>query len=264
MLALLIIVWIIPATAADIQNIWFSKWDIFEALPLGPNVSKGELVAILPPDHCCEYLITQYFTRLSPLFHILHGPTFQKQYNAFNLLNIQVTMPADVNDIDIHEDAILPPSSQPTQMSMMRFKIQLFQLSSKICRHLSSESRLDEAALNTYDTEIANEQQQWDAVFLLDGLPSVLDTSSYAHWCILQLYAHQLYLLLHRPFCKSRGPCFQPTSRAKCISSGAALLGIPSPILRSPSSAPLPLARLRHDQFLCDPRRNGTSLMPPG
>ncbi|CAI7665813.1 unnamed protein product [Penicillium viridicatum] len=31
MLALLIIVWIIPATAADIQNIWFSKWDIFEA-----------------------------------------------------------------------------------------------------------------------------------------------------------------------------------------------------------------------------------------
>jgi ATP-binding cassette subfamily G (WHITE) protein 2 (SNQ2) len=31
MLALLIIVWIIPATAADIQNIWFSKWSIFEA-----------------------------------------------------------------------------------------------------------------------------------------------------------------------------------------------------------------------------------------
>ncbi|KAL4766906.1 ABC-2 type transporter-domain-containing protein [Aspergillus nidulans var. acristatus] len=31
MLALLIIVWIIPATAADIQNVWFSKWAIFEA-----------------------------------------------------------------------------------------------------------------------------------------------------------------------------------------------------------------------------------------
>jgi ATP-binding cassette subfamily G (WHITE) protein 2 (SNQ2) len=31
MLALLIISWIIPATAADIQNVWFSKWAIFEA-----------------------------------------------------------------------------------------------------------------------------------------------------------------------------------------------------------------------------------------
>jgi ATP-binding cassette subfamily G (WHITE) protein 2 (SNQ2) len=31
MLALLIIIWIIPATAADIQNVWFSKWAIFEA-----------------------------------------------------------------------------------------------------------------------------------------------------------------------------------------------------------------------------------------
>jgi ATP-binding cassette subfamily G (WHITE) protein 2 (SNQ2) len=31
MLALLIIIWIIPATAADIQNVWFAKWAIFEA-----------------------------------------------------------------------------------------------------------------------------------------------------------------------------------------------------------------------------------------
>jgi ABC-type multidrug transport system permease subunit len=31
MLALLIIVWIIPATAADIQNVWFQKWAIYEA-----------------------------------------------------------------------------------------------------------------------------------------------------------------------------------------------------------------------------------------
>ncbi|KAJ5679477.1 hypothetical protein N7462_007721 [Penicillium macrosclerotiorum] len=31
MLALLIIIWIIPATAADIQNVWFGKWAVFEA-----------------------------------------------------------------------------------------------------------------------------------------------------------------------------------------------------------------------------------------
>jgi hypothetical protein len=51
--------------------------------PFGPNISQKELLAILPPTNCCDYLITEYFMRLSPLFHILHGPTFQKQYNAF-------------------------------------------------------------------------------------------------------------------------------------------------------------------------------------
>lgn len=142
------------------------------------------------------------------------------------LLNIQATMPADVNDVDIKDDAILPPSSQPTQMSVMKFKSRMFQLSSKICHRLSSKSKFDEAILHHFDGQISEEQRQWDAVFLLDGSPSILDTSSYAHWGILQLYAHQLYLLIHRPFCKPRGPHFRPTSRAKCISSGAALLDI--------------------------------------
>lgn len=50
---------------------------------LGPKVSKSDILAMLPSSHACEYLITQYFMRLSPLFHILHGPTFQKQYDAF-------------------------------------------------------------------------------------------------------------------------------------------------------------------------------------
>ncbi|RJE25250.1 hypothetical protein PHISCL_02400 [Aspergillus sclerotialis] len=49
----------------------------------GHAVSKQDILAILPPAHCCDYLVTEYFTRLSPLFHILHGPTFQKQYNEF-------------------------------------------------------------------------------------------------------------------------------------------------------------------------------------
>lgn len=51
--------------------------------PLGPRVSKSEILAMLPSFQACEYLITQYFMRLSPLFHILHGPTFQKQYDSF-------------------------------------------------------------------------------------------------------------------------------------------------------------------------------------
>lgn len=51
--------------------------------PLGPALSRSEIIAILPPSHCCDYLVTEYFTHLSPLFPILHGPTFQKQYDAF-------------------------------------------------------------------------------------------------------------------------------------------------------------------------------------
>ncbi|GKZ39553.1 hypothetical protein AbraIFM66950_000561 [Aspergillus brasiliensis] len=361
--------------------------------PFGPSMSKQDILSLLPPEHCCDCLVTEYFLRLSPLFHILHGPTFQKQYNAFrrdptradlswiallfaicsatmntlegndsilvdiwrdisgvpdipsatyrfrtaamiclsqdqflirhslntlealllliytisnhegaerawtllgltlniaialkcnvepeapqlscidtqrrrrcwagvlllhtyqatffrdidmsNLLNIEATMPADVNDNDIKDDSIAPPSTQPTQMSVMKFKIEMFQLSTKICRHLSSSSKHDEAVLSIFDSQIAEEQRQWDNTFLLDGFASLLDPSSYAHWCILQLYAHQLYLLLHRPFCKPHSSYFRSASRAKCIMSGTALLDVHRQLCELP--------RLRHYRWL--------------
>jgi ATP-binding cassette subfamily G (WHITE) protein 2 (SNQ2) len=47
MIALLIIVWIIPATAADIQDIWFSKWAIFEARERNGIYSYKALLAAL-------------------------------------------------------------------------------------------------------------------------------------------------------------------------------------------------------------------------
>lgn len=50
---------------------------------MGPTQSVDDLLDLLPPTHCCDYLITQYFVRLSPIFHILHGPTFQHQYKVF-------------------------------------------------------------------------------------------------------------------------------------------------------------------------------------
>ncbi|KAJ0418814.1 hypothetical protein BJY00DRAFT_302623 [Aspergillus carlsbadensis] len=350
----------------------------------GPSVSKENILATLPPRESCDYLISQYFLRLSPLFHVLHGPTFQRQYNTFlenpsgadlawvallftvlsmvlntleedddplaerlwlqqlqytslqgiasqyrksamlclsedNFLirhslntleallillygisqndgveqtwallvgtahNIGIALrcnlkskpppmsyieferrrrcwagicllhtyqailfrdvdvsflldkqepelfPADVNDSDIHDDFIQQPSSQPTQMSMIMFKLRLFKLSSRICHRLSTP--LDEHTLLVFDAEIAAEQSQWDEKFLIDGKPSVLDIASYAHWCILQQYAHQLYLLIHRTFCTCQisgggGSHRQTESQLKCISSGAALLEI--------------------------------------
>lgn len=50
---------------------------------LGPGMSRDEILSLLPPPNCCEYLVTEYFMRQCPLFHILHGPAFQAQYNTF-------------------------------------------------------------------------------------------------------------------------------------------------------------------------------------
>lgn len=148
-------------------------------------------------------------------------------------LDISSVIPPPVNNADFKEHTILHSSRKPSQMTMMGFKLRLFQLSNRICRQLSEH--IDVTSLNVFNDEVAAEQKQWDAVFLLDGEPSILDTSSYAHWCILQLYAHQLFLLLHRPFCRGcDNSCFLPSSRIKCLTSGAALIDIHRKFLELP------------------------------
>ncbi|KAI0424401.1 hypothetical protein F5Y09DRAFT_324524 [Xylaria sp. FL1042] len=142
------------------------------------------------------------------------------------LTNIKAAMPADVNDTDIREDSILQPSRRPTQMSVMIFKIRLFQLSSRICRHLKGPNKFDEKARDQFEDEITEERRQWDAIFpTVDEVPSLLDFSSFAHWS-LQFHGHHLYLLIHQPFCRPRSnpTCFRQQSRSKCVNSGAALL----------------------------------------
>ncbi|EWZ28637.1 hypothetical protein FOZG_17642 [Fusarium oxysporum Fo47] len=89
-------------------------------------------------------------------------------------------MPANVNDTDILNDRILQPSTQPTQMSGMIFKISLLRLSARICKEHSDVTPLTEGRLVALDAEIASEQQRWASVFLVDGAPSLLDSSSYA------------------------------------------------------------------------------------
>jgi hypothetical protein len=170
------------------------------------------------------------------MLHTYQAITFQ-DIDIGYLLNIPATMPADVNDMDVQENIVISSSTRPTQMSVTMFKLRLFRLSSRLCRHLSS--RIDRNLLTGLDAEIAEEQRRWDTTFLIDGSPSLLDTSSYAHWCILQMYAHQLYLLLHRPSCLRRSNVhFLPASRKKCLTSGAALIDLHRQFLE--------LHRLRH------------------
>ena len=134
-------------------------------------------------------------------------------------------MSAEVIDVDIHGALSQNGSLAPT-MSLMKFKIRFFQLSTRICGHISDPSTFDEVSLHHFNKEIAEEQRLWDSTFLVDGSPSVLGSASYAHWCILQTYAHQLYLVIHRPFHHSQSPRFLPASREKCIESSTALLDI--------------------------------------
>ncbi|KAI5924362.1 hypothetical protein F4810DRAFT_665115, partial [Camillea tinctor] len=51
--------------------------------PVGAPSNKKEMVALLPEKTVMDRLINRYFTSHSPSRHILHIPTFTKQYNAF-------------------------------------------------------------------------------------------------------------------------------------------------------------------------------------
>ncbi|KAE8151212.1 fungal-specific transcription factor domain-containing protein [Aspergillus avenaceus] len=167
--------------------------------------------------------------------HTYQGILFRDVDMSY-LLKINAPLPADVNDSDITENGIFQPSSrsEPTQMSVMMAKLRLFRLSTQICRHISGPSRLDQRSLHEFDAAIAEEQKQWDSIYMVDGSLNILDSNSYAYWCILQTYAHPLYLLLHRPFHHSKSACFLPRSRERCISSGMELISIHRQLYEAP------------------------------
>lgn len=350
-------------------------------ISFGPCVQTTELLRMLPPDTVCEYLVCWYFAHLCPLFRVLHGPTFQKQYSAFlkdpqnvdlswlallfaicsltvkaippndtglmelwqreplphdlstlsqsyrtasmmclsqdqflvrhnlntleallviittisdtegaehgwallgNALNIAIALrchtdpaepncikrerrrrcwagimmlhtdqallfrdtdltylcemkaalPVNANDIDITEDAVTAqaddgPVPKPSDMTLLRFQSRLFHLATDVCNAISKPNlNLDDELHSRLDAAVRQEQQKWDKLYLIEGGRSVLDTAGYAHWCVLQTYAHQLYLLLHRPYHSSRSAQFRPESREKCITSALALMDI--------------------------------------
>ncbi|TQV93258.1 hypothetical protein V2A60_010310 [Cordyceps javanica] len=152
------------------------------------------------------------------------------------LLTIKSSLPANVNDADITEQGIQQPCSGGgySQMSVMMCKVRLFRLSTHICQHISGPSQFQPDLLRRFDAAVAAEQEQWDATFMVDGSPSVLDSTSYAYWCVLQTYAHHLYLLIHRPFHHSKTASFRPASRERCISSSRDLLSIHKQIYEEP------------------------------
>ncbi|KFZ03051.1 hypothetical protein V502_11280 [Pseudogymnoascus sp. VKM F-4520 (FW-2644)] len=49
----------------------------------GSRVTKPELIAALPQKGVVDRLVSRYFNSNSPALHIIHRPTFQKEYNRF-------------------------------------------------------------------------------------------------------------------------------------------------------------------------------------
>ncbi len=162
----------------------------------------------------------------------------------FRDVNLRSLMAA--SEVDFIADSYLSAHSSPGTR-IMGFKTRLFRLCSHICHKLSDNAVLNEEDIAALDAEISNEQAIWDAAFLDGGSPSILDTASYAHWCMLQVYAHHFYLLLHRPFCRARASDgtgtarYRQSSRRKCIVSGAALLDLQRRYVELP--------RLRHHRW---------------
>ncbi|CAH0051024.1 unnamed protein product [Clonostachys solani] len=159
------------------------------------------------------------------LLYTYQGILFRDVDHSF-LLAFSSPIPADVDDPGINTDTIRESSTCPNGISIMKLKLRLFELSTRICSSLSSSSSFDEATMRHYEALIATEQEQWTSLFLPSGSLSFGDTAGYAYWCILETYAYQLYLLVNRPFYHSQSPQFLPSSRKKYAESSIALLDI--------------------------------------
>jgi hypothetical protein len=143
------------------------------------------------------------------------------------LSKFNVKLPMDVNDIDIHPGSILTHSHEPTQMSYMLFKVHLYRLTSRISDQIFGSQRPSHANIAALDAEIEAEQDKWDAMYLRDIRNNRIQGYQRVHWNILHSHAHQLYLLIHRPFFDhNTEDSSLRQSRARCITSATALLDI--------------------------------------
>lgn len=112
----------------------------------------------------------------------------------------EVPLPSDVNDVDVQIHSISAPSSSPTQNSYMLYKYKLYNFAARISKMMSQDvASLDYDHVLGIDHEIGLEQRTWDARWLSDAR---YESTSHlrAQLFILNMYANQLYLVLHKPF----------------------------------------------------------------
>lgn len=139
-----------------------------------------------------------------------------------------VRLPADVNDIDITVSGVHSSTLGPTQMTYLLFKFRLYNLTASIGNIISTVSNPTRSSIQSLDAEISSAQESWDERYHADTSHGPLPTHHRVHLHILQSYAHQLFLLLHRPFFAQSiiGLDIPNESQIRCITSAEALLDI--------------------------------------
>ena len=151
-----------------------------------------------------------------------------------------VKLPADVNDQDITLLEIQDPLPGPTQISYLLFKFSLYDLTSQICRETFSSSEPSRSVIQNLDQQICLAQETWDSRYISDSTFETLPTHHAVHLHILHAYAHQLFLLLHRPFFARSilGLEIPNESQIRCIASAEALLDIHKNLSTTPDFRP--------------------------
>jgi hypothetical protein len=153
-----------------------------------------------------------------------------------------VNMPANVNDMDLVAGIVARESESPTQMSYILYKFRLYDLCSRICGQLFGHSPCSSyQTIVALDDEIAREQELSNTRYLSDSQNGPIPTYHAVHLNILHGYAHQLFLLVHRPVFSKAMPVRPEElrkSRERCISSSRALLGIHRMLYESAEFAP--------------------------
>jgi hypothetical protein len=165
---------------------------------------------------------------------LLGNPDLSRQ------VSYDVRLPADVNDVDITLSGIHGNRSGPTQMSYLLFKFQLYELSAKICRQTFAALEPSRSIIQDLDQQICNAQETWDKRYHGDSRFDALPTHDAVHLHILHAYAHQLFLLLHRPFFAQSilGLDIPNESQIRCIASAEALLDIHRILTETPAYRP--------------------------
>jgi hypothetical protein len=143
-------------------------------------------------------------------------------------MTYEVQLPADVNDVDISPAGIQQNLGGPNQMSYLLFKFNLYDLTAKICRQTFSSLEPSRQAIQQIDRQICLAQEAWDSRYLADLTIEALPICRAVQLHILHICAHQLFLLLHRPFFAQSilGLDIPNESQIRCIASAEALLDI--------------------------------------
>ncbi|PWY78943.1 hypothetical protein BO83DRAFT_461185 [Aspergillus eucalypticola CBS 122712] len=184
-------------------------------VPITVSVSRRLLrtaiTCLLQGDFLMRHTISTFEALLMVVYSLFHNESFDQGWALLGMtLNIGIAecFP-EISICHTFSAFKIPlPADGIVQKSFMMAKLRLFRLSTQICRHTSGSSRLDQQALPV-------EQERWDAAYMVDGSPNILGSNRYAYWCVLQTYAHHLYLLLQRPFHLSKASCFFAISRER-------------------------------------------------